>query len=252
MGTGFTILGLIGYPLGHSFSAGYFAEKFNREGISGYKYLNFPIENIDDLPGLIRENTDLAGLNVTIPYKQAVIPYLHDIDDDARAIGAVNVIRISRTEGIIRLKGFNTDLIGVRDCLDQWSLPPGIKALIFGTGGSSKAVCRELEIRKIDYLLVSRKPEPARIGYNDVTGEILKDRKLLINCTPLGMHPATGGKPDIPYQYVTGSHFMFDLIYNPEKTLFMEEGLSRGASVQGGLRMLHTQAEASWQIWHDR
>lgn len=249
MVTGYKILGLIGYPLGHSFSAAYFSEKFQRERIEDFQYLNFPIADISSLTELIRTTPGLIGLNVTIPHKQAVIPYLDEIEENARVIGAVNVIKVLRDAGKIRLMGFNTDLLGIRECLNIWNLPVDLRALVFGTGGSSKAVCRELEIRKINYNLVSRNPTGKQIGYSDVTEGLIEDSKLLINCTPLGMYPETGNKPDIPYQGITNKHFLFDLIYNPDTTMFMQEGINRGASVQGGLRMLHTQAEASWNIW---
>jgi shikimate dehydrogenase len=249
MGADVKTLGLIGFPLGHSFSVGYFNEKFRRENINGYEYLNFPISDIADLPGLIEHTGGLIGLNVTIPHKQAVIPYLSEIDEDAKAIGAVNVLTVRRSGGTIHIKGHNTDLIGIRECLNQWELPSGIRALVLGTGGSSRAVCRELDIRKIEYTLVSRTPNEPELGYSDLSESLVRERKLIINCTPVGMFPKIQNKPEIPYHGITVEHYLFDLIYNPETTLFMQEGLVRGAAVQGGLRMLHAQAEASWDIW---
>ncbi|MFH0761772.1 MAG: shikimate dehydrogenase [Bacteroidota bacterium] len=243
------LLGLIGYPLTHSFSAGYFADKFQRENIPGFHYMNFPLNDITELPHIIHSNPKLAGLNVTIPYKQAVIPYLDDIDPAARQIGAVNVIKIDRQEGQPFLTGFNTDVEGFGLSLAQWDLPIGIMALVFGTGGSSKAVRFVLEGRQIPYISVSRNQGQGVLRYEQVNAALLDKYKLLINCTPVGMFPAINNKLPLPYQALTNEHYLFDLIYNPGITQFMQEGLDHASHVQGGVLMLKEQAEASWRIW---
>lgn len=243
------LLGLIGYPLSHSFSTGYFADKFLRENISGYSYRNFPLADITQLPQIIESNPTLAGLNVTIPHKQAVIPFLDAIDPSARQIGAVNVIKIDRSRGKPFLTGFNTDIEGFGMSLASWELPAGIKALIFGTGGSSKAIRYVLDGFRIPSLYVSRNKGNGILQYQQVTPAVLNEYRLLINCTPVGMFPAIANKLPLPYQALTPGHFLFDLIYNPDITLFMQEGLDHGCQVQGGLRMLKEQAEASWRIW---
>jgi len=243
------LFGLIGYPLSHSFSTGYFAEKFQRENIRGFSYQNFPLADITELPFVIDNNPNLAGLNVTIPYKQAVIPYLDAVDPAARQIGAVNVIKIGRPNGKPFLTGFNTDIEGFGMSLAQWDLPAGIKALIFGTGGSSKAIRSVLDGREIPNVSVSRNKGQGTLQYEQVTPALLNEYKLLINCTPVGMFPVIGRKLPLPYLALTPEHYLFDLIYNPDITLFMQEGLDHGSHVQGGLLMLKEQAEASWRIW---
>lgn len=243
------LLGLVGFPLKHSFSQRYFTEKFIRLGLSGLEYRNFEMQDISRIPLILENHKNLIGFNVTIPYKEAVLDFLDDIEPEARKIGAVNVVRIDRSQGFPRLTGYNTDRIGIDITLNQWDLPPGIKAIVFGTGGSSKAVVHQLESRGIRYIQVSRNSSPTAISYPELTPAMIDDHKLLINCTPVGMYPDSEDKLPLAWSAVSSDHFLFDLIYNPEMTGFLKEGFERGASVQNGLRMLHEQAEASWRIW---
>ncbi|MCB9081174.1 MAG: shikimate dehydrogenase [Lewinellaceae bacterium] len=244
------LLGLIGYPLSHSFSKRHFTEKFTREGISEYRYELFPLQNMDEFPLLLETFPNLHGLNVTIPYKQQVIPYLTQLDAGAEAIGAVNTIRFQGTARI----GYNTDLFGFAQSLDtllgKGTAPQPERALVFGTGGASKAVIFELQRRGIDILLVSRKPGPGEISYAEVDETLLSDIKLLINTTPLGMSPKVDTFPDIPYAALTPEHRLFDLVYNPRETQFLQRGAATGAQTQDGLPMLYGQAEKAWEIWN--
>lgn len=237
--------GLIGFPLTHSFSPDYFAKKFDREGIRDAKYKSFPLDKIADLPALL-ESEKLSGLNVTIPYKESVIPYLDEIDEIAQVIGAVNCIKI--TDG--KLKGYNTDTWGFTESLKSFLGNIQPKALILGTGGSSKAVAFALDSLNIPYEYVSRQSRNSGITYNDLTAEIINAHHLIINTTPIGMYPGINEAPDIPYEYLTAGHYLFDLIYNPEQTLFLQQGLRYGTRTQNGLKMLHLQAEKSWKIWN--
>lgn len=234
--------GLIGYPLGHSFSPAYFAAKFAREGISA-KYGAFPLERIEDLPALIEARQDLRGLNVTTPHKQAVIPYLHALSGDAGVIGAVNCI--SMRAG--RLGGYNTDWTGFRDSLKPLLQAHHTAALVLGNGGASLAVRYALHKMNLPFLVVSRRQGEASLLYSDVTPAILRQHPIIINTTVLG----TEGKgcPDLPFEALRADHLLFDLVYNPAVTPFMKEGLKRGATVSNGLDMLERQAEASWEIW---
>ncbi len=245
------LYGLIGHPLGHSFSQGYFNTKFTGEGINA-EYLNFEIPTITDLPEIIASHPTLRGLNVTIPYKQAVIPYLDDIDPTARAIGAVNVIRITRdTSGHVRLKGFNSDIIGFSDSISPLlSNKEHTQALILGTGGASHAVMAGLTRLGINGTLVSRSPRPGVITYADLDEEVMATHTVIVNTTPLGMYPHVDACPDIPYRLVSDSHVCFDLLYNPDVTLFMQRCAEQGATVKNGLEMLLLQAFASWEMWH--
>jgi shikimate dehydrogenase len=239
--------GLIGYPLGHSFSGKYFREKFRRESISGCVYSNFEIDSMDALPGIL-EDPELEGLNVTIPYKQLVIQYLHRKDIVVEEIAACNCIRISK--GF--LTGYNTDTIGFEESLAKKLTATDNRALILGTGGSSKAVAWVLKKRGIPFLFVSRKESGAenQIEYKDLDRAIIETHSLIINCTPLGMSPDTGISPPIPYEWVGPQHYFFDLVYNPVKTLFLEKGETAGARIKNGADMLVIQAEASWRIWN--
>ncbi len=243
------LLGLIGFPLKHSFSQQYFTEKFIRLELTGIEYRNFEMQDISGLPLMLEKHKNLIGFNVTIPHKEAVLGYLDDIEPEARKIGAVNVVRIDRSQGSPHLTGFNTDRIGIELTLKQWDFPPDIKAIVFGTGGSSKAVTYQLESLGIRYIQVSRKSSPTAISYAELTLKMIRDNKLLINCTPVGMYPDIGDKLPLAWSALSSEHFLFDLIYNPDMTGFLKEGLERGASVQNGLLMLHEQAEASWRIW---
>lgn len=243
--------GLIGYPLGHSFSKKFFTEKFEREGITDCLYENYPLANIDELQMLIRKEIDLTGLNVTIPYKSQVIRYLDEMSDDASEIGAVNVLKIKRIGANIKVYGFNSDITGIRDSLLSL-LSPGIKrSLILGTGGSSKAVCYVLDKLSVKYTLISRSPKPGCLTYSDLNGDMIQSHRLIINTTPVGMYPDTDGRPDINYDNIGNNHVLFDLIYNPTLTTFLKLGKGRGAVVLNGLKMLYRQAERSWEIWND-
>lgn len=238
-------LGLIGFPLGHSFSKKYFTEKFIREGITGYEYETFPIPSIVELPDLVKRIPTLVGLNVTIPYKEDVVGFLQEKSEVVKKIGACNCIRIEES----RLFGYNTDVIGFeRSLVNAFPVLPN-KALVLGTGGAAKAVEYVLNKLAIEYKLVSRKPGVHQLSYEQVTPEIIKETKLLINTTPLGMAPHITEAPPIPYDTIGSSHCLFDLIYNPEKTLFLQKGELQGATVQNGLEMLILQAEESWKIW---
>ncbi|MBC7849001.1 MAG: shikimate dehydrogenase [Chitinophagaceae bacterium] len=238
--------GLIGYPLGHSFSKKYFTEKFEKEAITDSVYDVFPLEKIDGLTGLLQRVPDLSGLNVTIPHKEKVIGFLHEKSKVVTKTGACNCIKISNG----KLSGHNTDVIGFQQSLvDSFPNLPS-RALILGTGGASKAVEYVLSQLKIPYVLVSRKPSTNNLSYEQVTEAIVKRSGLIINTTPLGMSPHIVEAPPIPYQAIGSSHCLFDLIYNPAKTLFLTKGEESGAAIQNGLAMLIIQAEESWKIWN--
>lgn len=238
--------GLIGFPLGHSFSRGFFTEKFAREGIDA-KYVNFEIPDASMLLDVIRDNPELRGLNVTLPHKQAVIPLLDELSDEAREIGAVNVIRIR--DG--KLKGFNSDIIGFTDSIRPLLQPHHKKALVLGTGGASKAICVGLNRLGIEWTYVSRSPREGMLTYEDITAETLQQYTVIVNCSPVGMFPKVDHAPAIPYELLTPQHLLFDCVYNPEDTLFMQKGRAQGATVKNGLEMLHLQAEASWKFWNE-
>ncbi len=238
--------GLVGKNISYSFSKGYFTDKFLDLGLEGYSYENFDLQHIDELPELIKSNPDLKGLNVTIPYKQEVIPYLDELDAQAKEIGAVNTIKF---EGK-RLIGYNTDAYGFRKSIEPFLKPNHTKALILGTGGASKAIAFVFEQLGIDVTYVSRNPDTSQIGYEDINHSVLENHAILVNCTPLGTHPNIAEKPDVPYSHITEKHLLFDLIYNPEKTAFLKEGKQRGADIVNGLRMLQLQADRAWEIWN--
>ena len=262
-----TEYGLIGYPLGHSFSRAFFNNKFATEGIDA-EYLNFEIPSAELLLQVIEEHPSLHGLNVTLPYKQAVIPYLDALSDEARAIGAVNVIRITRDSARPKpyLKGFNSDIIGFRESIRPLLQPHHKKALVLGTGGASKAICHGLEQLGIEWRYVSRSRRSAPssrersaislpnapLTYSDVTPSLLADYTVIVNCTPLGMSPNIDSAPTIPYAALSPRHLLYDLVYNPEVTQFMREGRRFGATVKSGLEMLHRQAIASWEFWNGK
>lgn len=242
--------GLIGYPLGHSFSKKYFTEKFAALNLNE-SYELFPIENIDLLLPLISENPELCGLNVTIPYKEKVFKYLSSISDAAKNIGAVNVISISHNnDGTISLLGDNSDWKGFAESLKPFLNPEIKSALILGTGGAAKAVRYALSRLGIKTTSVSRTPTSENeIAYSDLSPEIMKANKLIVNTTPLGMHPNTDTCPEIPYILLSPQHLCFDLVYNPEITEFMKRSAENGATVKNGLEMLHNQADIAWEIW---
>ena len=244
--------GLIGYPLGHSFSISYFNQKFADEGINA-KYENFEIASIDILPEILDKNPELKGLNVTIPYKEKVIPFLDSVAPEARAIGAVNVIRVTHEKNNIILKGYNSDVIGFTQ-----SIEPMIdkklhkKALILGTGGASKAINFGLKSLGIEPIFVSRYERENALTYQQVTPEVVKEYNVIVNCTPVGMYPHTEECPQLPYETMDNHTILYDLIYNPDQTLFMRKGAQYGADVKNGLEMLLLQAFASWEFWNGK
>lgn len=241
--------GLIGKSLNHSFSKTYFENKFFAEHISDCRYDLFPLSNISEIDSVVKTNTDLEGFNVTIPFKKSIIPYLHELDSQASEVGAVNTVKISRTKDHFFLKGFNTDVIGFESSLHE--ILPFEGALILGTGGAAEAVGFVLKKLEIPCLFVSRnKSGNNTIGYNDLTRAIIRKHPLIVNTTPLGMFPDTNNQPPIPYQYLSGSSYLYDLIYNPEETLFLKNGREKGAQIKNGLQMLHNQADKSWEIWN--
>ena len=243
--------GLLGYPLGHSFSRDFFNRKFQDESIDA-EYLNFEIPEIGFAKEIILENPELYGLNVTIPYKQLIIPYLNDLSEEAQAIGAVNVIRITRYGKKLHLKGFNSDVIGFVKSIQPLLEPHHKKALILGcTGGASKAVRYGLETKlNLEVKGVSRRPSESNITYKDVTPELLEEYTVIVNCTPNGMYPHVNECPELPYEALTSKHLLYDLIYNPEETLFLQKGAQQGAKIKNGMEMLLLQAIASWEIWN--
>ncbi|MBV8253868.1 MAG: shikimate dehydrogenase [Chitinophaga sp.] len=238
--------GLIGYPLSHSFSKGYFAEKFNKEQITGCQYENFPIPEIAAFPALLQQQPDLVGLNVTIPYKEVVIPFLDELSDAVKHIGAVNCIRFEEGRKI----GYNTDVIGFTNSLKPLLQPHHTRALVLGTGGAAKAVMYALQQLNISFTLVSRKAGPNAVAYDALTQEDMAANTLIINTTPLGMYPNVDDMPPIPYQYLDSRHLLYDLVYNPPETKFLLAGKERGATIKNGHEMLILQAEAAWEIWN--
>jgi shikimate dehydrogenase len=244
------VFGLIGATVSHSFSKAYFDEKFFREGLRDYRYELFPLGNIKDIEVLLKDTKGLTGLNVTIPYKEQILKYLDEVDGFAKKIGAVNVIKIK--DG--KLKGFNTDSDAFHETLEKW-LPKDntFKALVLGTGGSSKAVQEALKKLNIAYQLVSREAKKDILSYDDLAKkpEIIGDSKLIINTTPLGMSPKTEAMPPIDFENIGSDHFIYDLIYNPARTLFLQKAEIRGCTIKNGLEMLHVQAEKSWTIWNN-
>ena len=275
-----TTYGLIGYPLGHSFSRKFFTEKFEKEGIDA-QYLNFEIPSIEEFPEIIKNNPELRGLNVTIPYKQQVMQYLDDISEEAKAIGAVNVVRIERpspqpspimgretmrnagnkpdglpikgdmSEGLRgSLIGYNSDVIGFVESICPLLKVHHKKALILGTGGASKAIRYGLEEKLgMETLFVSRKAHEGMITYEKVTAEVMREYEVIVNCSPVGMYPHVDECPALPYEAMNENNLLYDLVYNPLETLFMKKGAEQGATVKNGLEMLHLQAIASWKFW---
>lgn len=244
--------GLIGFPLQHSFSSKFFNEKFQQEGIDA-EYVNFEIEHIFELRNTLVFNPHLKGLNVTIPHKEAVMPFLDDISPEAKEIGAVNTIKIERSFGNTygyKLKGYNTDYVGFKNSIEPLIHPDIHKqALVLGTGGASKAVCKALDDLGIVWTYVSRNPRENALTYDTLTPEILIANKIIINTTPLGTFPNVEASPQIPYLALTTQHLLFDLVYNPAETAFMKQGRDKGASTKNGAEMLQLQALAAWEIW---
>ena len=242
------LYGLIGFPLGHSFSQDYFNQKFEAENIDA-RYINFEIPEISDLRNVLARNHNLNGVNVTIPYKQLVIPLLDEMDPEAAEIGAVNVIKFVRRNGRTILKGYNSDIIGFRDSIAPMLTEHHSHALVLGTGGASRAVSYALRSLGITPQLVSRRPAPGVITYADINPDIIDSHKIIVNTTPLGMYPHVDECPDIPYNLLTTRHLCYDLLYNPDVTLFMKKSADAGAEVKNGLEMLLLQAFAAWHIW---
>lgn len=241
--------GLIGYPLGHSFSISYFNEKFQNEDIDAV-YENFEIPQIENLVEVLNVNPELKGLNVTIPYKEKVLNYLDNISPEARAIGAVNVIKVDHNGNDITLTGYNSDVIGFTKSIEPMLQRYHKKALILGTGGASKAINYGLKSLGLETVYVSRYERPGTICYKDITPEVVKEYNVIINCTPVGMFPKTDECPDLPYEAMDNHTILYDLIYNPDETLFMNRGKQYGATVKNGLEMLLLQAFASWDFWN--
>jgi len=242
--------GLIGYPLTHSFSKRFFTEKFERESIDAV-YENFEINSISLFPEIIKNNPELNGLNVTIPYKEQIIPFLNELDEAAEKVGAVNTVKINLTKQGAWLKGFNTDTYGFESSLKPLLKPHHKKALILGTGGASKAIKFVLNKRGIDFISASiEELKDKEISYAEVDKNVMTERLLIINATPLGTYPKVETYPPIPYEYISEKHLLFDLVYNPEETLFMKKGKELGATVKNGYEMLLQQALKSYAIWN--
>lgn len=241
--------GLIGFPLGLSFSKSFFNEKFQNEGIDA-EYINFEIKGIDELPEVLATNPELCGLNVTIPYKEKVLSFLDYISVEARAIGAVNVIRVDHKGDDVVLKGYNSDVIGFTKSIEPLLETFHRKALILGTGGASKAINYGLKSLGLETVLVSRFERPGTIQYKDITPDVVKEYNVIVNCTPSGMFPHYDECPNLPYEALDNHNLLYDLIYNPDETLFMKKGRERGAQTKNGLEMLLLQAFASWDFWN--
>ena len=237
--------GLLGKNIDYSFSRKHFSEKFSKENIDA-EYLNFDIPSIEDFPEIIKKNK-LAGLNVTIPYKEAIIPFLDSLDNHSENIRAVNTIKFEKNGS---LRGFNTDFWGFQEALKPHLKPHHQKAIILGTGGASKAIAYALELLSIEYKFVSRNPEDDQLSYHDLDKEIIEDHTIVINCTPLGTFPNTEVHPEIPFDFITENHLIFDLIYNPSETKLMQLSAQKGATTVNGLKMLQLQAKKAWEIWN--
>ncbi len=242
--------GLVGYPLGHSFSKKFFTEKFQKLGLTNHKYDLFEMEYLKDFPAMWH-NQELHGVNVTVPHKENVMGFLDLLDSSAQKVGAVNVVK--REMGG-KLKGYNTDYLSFKETVEKWLPTTQLSALVLGSGGSSKAVQAALDELRIDYLVVSRKRSEDGITYLDLKkdAQLIANNLLIVNTTPLGTFPEVDGKADIPYEQLTDKHFLYDLVYNPAETAFMAAGKALGAHVKNGLQMLQLQAEKSWEIWMRR
>lgn len=242
------LFGLLGRDISYSFSSGYFKEKFTDLELEDHQYQNFDLSTIEEFSILLKKQENLCGMNVTIPYKQEIIPFLDEIDSEAKEIGAVNTIKFLENG---KTKGFNTDVFGFLNSLKPLLEKHHTKALILGTGGASKAVAFALQKLQIDFKFVSRNPsEGNEISYTELSEEIITAHRIIINCTPLGTFPETELCPEIPYQFITSKHLLYDLIYNPSVTTFLKNGKNNGAKIKNGLEMLQLQAEKSWEIWN--
>ncbi|MCR4612910.1 MAG: shikimate dehydrogenase [Bacteroidaceae bacterium] len=243
--------GLIGYPLGHSFSKSFFTDKFASEGINA-EYVNFELPTIEDFLEIVSVYRNIKGLNITIPYKEKVIPYLDTISKEAREIGAVNIVKVERHGGSIRLIGHNSDYIGFKDSIEPLLKPHHKKALILGTGGASKAIHYTLtKILGMETVFVSRYERPGTVTYKDIDENAVREYEVIVNCTPVGMFPNNDDAPALPYDALTEKNLLFDLVYNPDVTRFMQLGAAHGAQIKNGLEMLILQAMASWNFWNE-
>lgn len=242
-------LGLIGFPLGHSFSKNYYLAKFKEEQITSIDYDLYPIADITQFRALYTNDSAFHGFNVTIPHKQAVMAYIDELSDEAAAINAVNCITVNRTNGKVTLKGYNTDAYGFQKSLEPLLKPQHTQALVLGNGGAAKAVLYVLDKLNIAYKVVSRNKETGDFTYKELTPSIIEAHPLIINCSPVGTFPNVHECPQIPYEYIGPQHLLYDLIYNPEETLFLQKGKEKGATVKNGYEMLVLQAEKNWQIW---
>lgn len=241
--------GLIGKNISYSFSKSFFDKKFKKEGITGATYTNFDIDNIAEFPNIINTNPDMVGLNVTIPYKESIIPFLDSLNKKAKKIGAVNTIKILENG---QLKGYNTDYYGFKKTLKPHLKPKHKRALILGTGGASKAIAYTFKTLNIEYQFVSRKPsKKGQLTYKSLTEDIINTYQILVNCTPLGTYPNLEECPNIPYKGISKDHIAFDLIYNPEQTLFLKKSQDQKATTINGAKMLKYQAKKAWSIWND-
>jgi shikimate dehydrogenase len=243
--------GLIGKNLEHSWSKSYFEKKFREEQLDGHVYKNYELNDLSELQDIIRSDESLTGLNVTIPYKEQILNYIDKIDPVAKAIGAINVVRISRNRGKVYLAGYNTDAQAFAESVEPILTKGKKSALVLGTGGASKAVQFALNQLNITYTQVSRNAGPGKMVYAGLTPAIIKRHQIIINTTPLGMFPVLTRCPLIPYNELTNRHLLYDLIYNPEETLFLRKGREKGAKIKNGLEMLHIQADLSWKLWKD-
>lgn len=243
-------LGLIGYPLGHSFSKKYYLDKFESEQIKGIDYDLYSLSDIAEFPKLYLQDQQFYGFNVTIPYKQAVLPLMDELSPEAAQMEAVNCIRIQHKDGRAILKGFNTDAYGFEASLKPLLQPQHTKALVLGNGGAAKAVLYSLRKLNIAYAVVSRSETNGDLTYQQLSKEIIEEYTIIINCSPIGTFPKVDEAPQIPYEYLSESHLLYDLIYNPTKTLFLQKGLEKGATIKNGYEMLLLQAEKNWEIWN--
>ncbi len=238
--------GLVGKNISYSFSKGYFTQKFSDLHLNNHSYDNFDLQEIEEFNNLIKKYPNILGLNVTIPYKEAIIPYLTELHPKTAKIGAVNTIKITK-KGLI---GYNTDVYGFQKSIEPLLKTQHTKALILGTGGASKAVAFVFDDLGIQYRFVSRSPKDNNLSYSDLNREIIENHTVIVNCTPLGTYPKIEEKPEIPYDFINENHLLFDLIYNPEKTAFLKAGEQRGAAICNGYNMLRLQAEKAWEIWN--
>jgi shikimate dehydrogenase len=244
------LFGLIGYPLSHSLSEKIFNKKFAAEGLKDHHYCLFPLKNIRELPELIRLYPELHGLNVTIPYKEAVVPYLDELDPVAADIGAINTIRILRDERTIKLKGYNTDHSGFQGAISKYLSPHHKNALILGTGGAAKAAAYVFAMLGIKFLFISRNPNSKnQISYSQAEVSVIQNHQVIVNATPLGMFPDDESFPDLPYEYLTPEHLVVDLVYNPERTVFLRKAALQGAVTVNGAEMLKIQAKEAFKIF---